>query len=223
MTVDLVDRFFGPDSSLARTAKAAPDQLGSLAWGDLDIEAGRIGDPALVALVNSRDVEGILAYGKTHSRVVDDNAGIPGYDGYTPLAQPVPSESGLSTVKQEVMSALSGINPLVALAGGGVAVLGAAAVGVAIAKRRKKKRTGKGRKASHRRRSGGGRAKRSSPRRSRLKFGSPAWRKKYMKRRKHKVGTAKQYRRKGGKAVKYTKKGQPYIILNNGKARFVKK
>lgn len=36
-------------------------------------------------------------------------------------------------------------------------------------------------------------------------------------------GTEAQYRKKGGKAVKYTKNGQPYIILESGKARFLKK
>jgi len=37
-----------------------------------------------------------------------------------------------------------------------------------------------------------------------------------------KYGSSKQYRRKGGKSVRYTKNGQPYIILNSGKARFIK-
>lgn len=40
--------------------------------------------------------------------------------------------------------------------------------------------------------------------------------------RKPRYGTAKQYARKGGKSVKYTKNGQPYIILADGRARFVK-
>ena len=42
------------------------------------------------------------------------------------------------------------------------------------------------------------------------------------KSRKKSYGTAKQYARKGGKSVKYTKNGQPYIILSDGRARFVK-
>jgi len=42
------------------------------------------------------------------------------------------------------------------------------------------------------------------------------------KSRKKRYGTAKQYARKGGKSVKYTKNGQPYIILSDGRARFVK-
>ncbi len=36
-------------------------------------------------------------------------------------------------------------------------------------------------------------------------------------------GTSKQYARKGGKTVHRTKNGQPYIILNDGRARFIKK
>ena len=46
--------------------------------------------------------------------------------------------------------------------------------------------------------------------------------KKRTTKRKKRVGTAKQYARKGGKSVKYTKNGQPYIILSDGRARFVK-
>ncbi len=36
-------------------------------------------------------------------------------------------------------------------------------------------------------------------------------------------GTERAYKRKGGKSVKYTKNGQPYIITSSGKARFIKK
>lgn len=42
------------------------------------------------------------------------------------------------------------------------------------------------------------------------------------KSKKKRYGTAKQYKRKGGKSVKYTKNGQPYIIMASGKARFIK-
>lgn len=42
------------------------------------------------------------------------------------------------------------------------------------------------------------------------------------RRRKKHYGTAKQYARKGGKKVHYAKNGTPYIILANGRARFVK-
>jgi hypothetical protein len=43
------------------------------------------------------------------------------------------------------------------------------------------------------------------------------------KSRKKRYGTSKQYARKGGKKVYRTKKGQPYILLASGKARFVKR
>lgn len=36
-------------------------------------------------------------------------------------------------------------------------------------------------------------------------------------------GTERAYKRKGGKSVKYTKNGQPYIITSDGKARFIKR
>jgi hypothetical protein len=36
-------------------------------------------------------------------------------------------------------------------------------------------------------------------------------------------GTERAYKRKGGKSVKYTKNGQPYIITSSGKARFIKR
>lgn len=37
------------------------------------------------------------------------------------------------------------------------------------------------------------------------------------------TGTRKQYARSGGGDVKYTKKGQPYVIAADGKARFIKR
>lgn len=37
------------------------------------------------------------------------------------------------------------------------------------------------------------------------------------------TGTERQYKRKGGGKVKYTKKGQPYVIAADGKARFIKR
>lgn len=43
------------------------------------------------------------------------------------------------------------------------------------------------------------------------------------KSKKKKYGTSRQYKRKGGKTVYYTKNGQPYIKLASGKARFVRK
>jgi hypothetical protein len=37
------------------------------------------------------------------------------------------------------------------------------------------------------------------------------------------TGSERQYKRKGGGRVKYTKKGQPYVLDKSGKARFIKK
>jgi len=119
---------------------------------------------------------------------------------------------GIDTVQDFITA-----NPLAA----GATALGlAGAVGATVyATTRKPKR-----KSSRRRKAATSRSRSPSRRRkSRLKFGSPAWRKRYMRKGRKRIGTAKQYRRKGGKAVKYTAKGQPYIILANGKARFVKK
>ena len=79
-----------------------------------------------------------------------------------------------------------------------------------------------------------------------LKFGSPAWRAKYMGKKRQgkkgksvsvasikrkgipgpdriKLGTEAQYKKKGGKKVYHTKTGQPYIKMKSGKARFIKK
>jgi len=61
------------------------------------------------------------------------------------------------------------------------------------------------------------RKSKKSPRRSKKRAS-----KSKRKGKKKRYGTAKQYKRKGGRSVKYTKNGQPYIILANGRARFVK-
>jgi len=92
-----------------------------------------------------------------------------------------------------------------------LAVAGAAAAGYGIykavtrKKRKKSKRKTSRRKAPRRKRS-----TRTSRSRSRT-------------RRKRGYGTEKQYKRKGGLDVKYTKNGQPYVIQSNGRARFVKR
>jgi len=65
---------------------------------------------------------------------------------------------------------------------------------------------------------------RSTTRRStsRRRKSSKRSRRSLRRRSKKRFGTAKQYARKGGKTVYYTKNGQPYIKLKNGQARFVK-
>ena len=61
-----------------------------------------------------------------------------------------------------------------------------------------------------------------------LKFGSPAWRKKYVNKGKKKKHL--KYARTAGKGkdtstrrIRMTKNGQPYVILRSGKARFIKR
>jgi len=78
-------------------------------------------------------------------------------------------------------------------------------------------RTAAVRRATPRRRTAAKPRKRRTTRRAKRK-GT----KRRSTKRKKRIGTAKQYARKGGKSVKYTKNGQPYIILNDGRARFVK-
>lgn len=94
------------------------------------------------------------------------------------------------------------------LAGGVIGAAGGFAVGRATAKRKKKKSTKKKstRKKSRKSRSTSRRRK-SAPRRARRRG----------------YGTEAQYKRKGGKDVKYTKNGQPYVIQSNGRARFIKR
>jgi len=110
----------------------------------------------------------------------------------------------------------------------GAAAIGASSIGVlalggiAIAKTRKK--TKKNSKTTKKKKST---KKKSSGRK--LKFGSPAWRKKYIKKGKKKRPSPR-YARTAGKRkdtstrrIRMTKNGQPYIILRSGKARFIKK
>jgi len=106
---------------------------------------------------------------------------------------------------------------------GGITALGVGALAVgAVAKRRTAKRKTK-RKTSTR--------KKTSKRKGRkLKFGSPAYRKKYLKpgRKRKQVhrsrsGKVTRHKHRGTKAIHYTKNRQPYIILASGKARFIKK
>ena len=67
---------------------------------------------------------------------------------------------------------------------------------------------------------------RTSPKRKRRKAkrssSRPRRKSKKSRSRKKRYGTAKQYARKGGRSVKYTKNGQAYVILSDGRARFVK-
>ena len=115
-------------------------------------------------------------------------------------------QEGISNIGESVLGAIS--NPIVA---GGVGVLGGAVVGSMVtAAVLGKSKTSKNR--SSRSRSG-----RSRDRKFKSK---QKWEQRYKRKKPYKVYKSKK--RRGGK-VKYTKKGQPYIILSSGKARFIKK
>lgn len=93
-------------------------------------------------------------------------------------------------------------NPLATSIGAGVVALGATGIIIASSRKKAKKRTNR----ISRRKATKGRTKRI----------------------KHRTSTTGKLRRhktkhRGGKAIHFTKKGQPYIILATGKARFIKK
>jgi len=106
---------------------------------------------------------------------------------------------------------------------GGAVALGVvgAVVGTAIAVRhRKKSRRRKTRKNKAVRK----RVYRGKKRK--LKFGSKAYRKKYLghkKKGRRTPYTARKRKDTSRRRIRYTKKGQPYIIIRGGKARFIKK
>lgn len=100
--------------------------------------------------------------------------------------------------------------------GAGSAVIGAVAgavVGAAVSSRSRKKRTkNKRSRVSHRNKST-----------RRIKHTSRGW--KQDRKRVSKQKWEQYYQKNKGKkrGVKYTKNGQPYILLRNGKARFIKR
>jgi hypothetical protein len=108
----------------------------------------------------------------------------------------------------------------------GATALGAGALGLGVATAVKAKRKKKVSKKKSK--------KKTTKRKGRkLKFGSKAYRRKYLGRgrRKKRSGRSKQKqphtagKRKdtSHKRIRYTKHNQPYIILANGRARFIKK
>jgi hypothetical protein len=120
--------------------------------------------------------------------------------------------SGISKVVASVQA--NPITPTVeALAVGGA--VGALAVGAGVAIARKVSRKRKKSKASHSR-------KRKS--RRKLKFGSKAYRRKYLnKRKRYTPHTAGKRRDTSRRRIRYTTKGQPYVIGSHGKAKFISK
>lgn len=104
---------------------------------------------------------------------------------------------------------------LVALGSGLVVggALGAGTVAIATRKKRKKSRKSKSKKSSRK-----GKARRK------LKFGSPAYRKKYLgKKRRKTPRTAGKGKDRSTRRIRMTSKGQPYIIKADGRARFISK
>ena len=99
---------------------------------------------------------------------------------------------------------------------GGIAALGTAAV---IIHRRKKSRKRKATRNKNRKKG----THRSKTRK--LKFGSKAYRKKYLKhgRRQKQPHTAGKRRDTSHRRIRYTKNNQPYIIKSDGRARFISK
>jgi len=200
-----------------------------------------------------------------------ENLQIP--EEFKPLAseieKEIPKGSPLDNAIQQVKAIAGKAKKEPGKAGAIVAGAAIAAGATAILTRKRKRPSRKGRKQPSRPRRMRAkpkrvarRAKKPSRKGRKLKFGSPAWRKKYLrkgsKRKKagqrkkgkgggsgsfyeieqrgefgktaairgvkvERVGTEAQYKQRGGKAVKYTSKGQPYIILKSGRARFLKK
>jgi len=85
----------------------------------------------------------------------------------------------------------------------------------------KKSRKRKGSKSINRKK----RNNKNKSRGRKLKFGSAAYRKKYLKhgRKRKTPHTAGKRRDTSRRRIRYTSKGQPYVIGRNGKAKFISK
>jgi len=114
----------------------------------------------------------------------------------------------LNTLQNDVTAFIKE-NPLAVGIGAGAVALGAGAVVAGVILSNKK--TKSGRKIKHTKRGW----KQDRKRRSKQK-----WEVAYQKRKKRKSSKKKSRSKKG---LHYTKKGQPYRILADGRARFVKK
>jgi hypothetical protein len=106
---------------------------------------------------------------------------------------------------------------------GGVAAAALAGVGIAAAVKHHRKKS-RGRK-SHKAKSVRKRVRRGG---RKLKFGSKAYRRKYLKhgsnrRKQRKPHTAGKRKDTSRRRIRYTKNNQPYVILSSGKARFISK
>lgn len=193
------------DSQLARP------ELSQVQRGNLEVRRRLVAEQSRIGTASeARRLLGLVAA----PRMYTSNAASPAASGEAPVAGlaaaavPVavaadPSQTGgLQTLKQAIAD-----NPLAATAAavGTVGLVGAVAGGIAYSRRRKRKsKSGKRRRNSYRRRSVGARAGRGGGRKTRNRRGG-AVRDRYK-----------------GKRVYRTKRGQPYILLRNGQARFVR-
>jgi hypothetical protein len=102
---------------------------------------------------------------------------------------------------------------------GGVGLAAGLAIGAVAVKRTTKKRKSKRASSSVRKRN-------NRSKKRKLKFGSKAYRKKYLgkwKKKQKQPYTARKRKDTSHKRIRYTSNNQPYIILPNGKARFISK
>lgn len=101
--------------------------------------------------------------------------------------------------------------------GAGVTALGVGLATAAVVRNhRKKSRKRKTHKNQNSR-------KRTHRNKRRLKFGSKAFRKKYLNHGRRTPHTAGKRRDTSRRRIRYTSRGQPYIITSRGKARFISK
>lgn len=127
------------------------------------------------------------------------------------------NNNGISSTLDAVKESLQ--NPLIAAAAGGAAGL---AIGAAVTSAVKNK-SSKKRSSSKRRK------KKGKKSRDRIFKSKQKHEQKYKRKRKYKIykkkGWIKPKRKKSSsrKGIRYTKNGQPYKILSNGRARFIKK
>jgi len=105
--------------------------------------------------------------------------------------------------------------------GAGALAIGAGVGAVAIVRSRRKK--------ARKRKAGNKNSRKRRVRNKRkLKFGSKAYRKRYLnhgrrKTKQKKPRTAGKRRDTSRRRIRYTKNNQPYVILSSGKARFISK
>ena len=130
----------------------------------------------------------------------------------------------LETIENAINSSLSTLkniiseNPLTAVAiGSGVGgIVGAGVTALATSSGKKAKKKAKKSK------------KKTSGKGKKLKFGSKAYRKKYLgkhrrSRRQRQPHTAGKRKDTSHRRIRFTKNNQPYVILPNGRARFIKR